>query len=121
MAWSDGGNPKLILTNQWGQRKINSFYEDSVRTTLDEKRGGISIQHILTPFGECDVLMDRWCPADKMYFIDPEFIGIYSAQDWMEEPITLTSMSLARRVWGEYTLVLKQAKAHAMVYYSSTT
>ena len=121
MAWSDGGNPKLILTNQWGQRKINSFYEDSVRTTLDENRGGISIQHILTPFGECDVLMDRWCPADKMYFIDPEFIGIYSAQDWMEEPITLTSMSLARRVWGEYTLVLKQAKAHAMVYFSSTT
>lgn len=120
-AWTDGGNPSLILTNQWGQRKINSFYEDSVRTTRDENRGGIQIQHILTPFGECEVLMDRWCPADEMYFIDPEFIGIYALENWIEEPITQTGMTIARRVWGAYTLVLKHAKAHAMAYYSSTS
>lgn len=120
-AWDDGGAPTLVLTNQWGQRKINSFYEDSVRTTRDENRGGISIQHVLTPFGEVDVLMDRWCHADEMFFIDPEFIGVYALENWIEEPVDETSMTLARRVWGAYSLVLKHKKAHALAYYSSTS
>ena len=120
-AFDDGGNPSLVLTNQWGQRKINSFYEDSVRTTRDENRGGIAIQHVLTPFGEVDVLMNRWCHTDEMFFIDPEFIGIYALENWIEEPIVQTGMTIARRVWAAYSLVLKHNKAHALVYYSSTS
>lgn len=120
-AHADGGVPKLIVTNQWGLRKINSFYEGFVRTTRDENRGGIMIEHVITPFGELDVLYDRWCDPNYMYLLDTDFIGIYEFQPWTEEPVVQTAMAHARRVWGAYTLVLKHDKAHAYVLYSSSS
>lgn len=120
-AHADGGTPNLIVTNQWGLRKINSFYEGFVRTTRDENRGGIMIEHVLTPFGELDVLYDRWCDANYMFLLDTNFIGIYEFQPWTEEPVVQTAMAHARRVWGAYTLVLKHDKAHAYVLYSSSS
>lgn len=120
-AWADGGNIKVAVCNDWGVRKIRSLYEGMVRTTNDETRGGIAIDTVRTFAGDIDVLLDRWCPAGEMYFLDTDYVGIYELQPWMEEPVVSTAMTTRRRVWGAYSLVIKHDKAHALLYYSSSS
>jgi hypothetical protein len=120
-VWGDGGNPDLIICNGWGKRKINSFYENMVRTTRDERRGGYVIDEIDTDFGTQRILMSRWCDPNNIWVVTTEHLGFLEFDPFSEEPLAKTGDWEKRHLIGEYGFVCKHNAAHGLVYISSTT
>jgi len=120
-AWEDGGQPDLLICNAWVKRKISGFYAASVRTTRDEKRGGVTIDEVDTEFGTLGILMSRWCPSSKLYIVEAQYIGFLAFDPFFQEELAKTGDSVKGQVVGEYSLVVKNDKAHAYIYGISTT
>lgn len=120
-CWTDGGNPDLIICNGWVKRKISSFYAPYVRTTRAENAGGVTIDQIETEFGTLNLLMSRWCPSSQLYVVSSEFVGILPYDEFFDEPLAKTGDYERGQVVGEYTLVVKNDKAHARIMSISTT
>ena len=122
-CWTAGGNPNLILCNQWPKRKIADFYSGYVRTERSETMGGVTIDKIMMPLGvEVDVLVDRHCPADQLYILDTNFIGGITLQEFFEESLGKTKdTQYYGQVVGEYGLVVAYEKAHSYIESFSTT
>jgi len=122
-CWAAGGNPSLILCGGWAKRKIASFYEGSVRTDRSEKRGGVTIDHIDTPLGiSLDVAVDRYCPTDTLYILDPDYVGYITIDPFFEESLgKQKDTAYWGQVVGEYGFVVAFETAHSYIYGFSTT
>ena len=120
-AWEDGGTPDTILCNGWVKRKISSFYAPHVRTERSEKRGGVMIDYVDTEFGTLQIVMDRWCPSSKLYIVSAEYVGFLAFEPFFDEELAKTGDSRKGQVVGEYTLVAKNDKAHALISSISTS
>lgn len=62
---------KTIITDYWGQRKINSFFEPSVRLQRAENKVGLLVQTIDTVVGPVEVIHDTNMPRGHMLFLNP--------------------------------------------------
>lgn len=121
-AWSYGGNPDLIVCGAWALKKIRDFYSPNVRTTSDEKRGGINIEKVLVPpVGELDILVDRFCPANKLYVLESGKVGFVPVREFYSEPLGKVGDGEREQIIGEYSLVVQNEKAHAIVKGFSTS
>lgn len=120
LAWGYG-RPDLIICGSHGKKKINSFYAGQVRTTRDEKRGGVLISEIDTDFGTLSVLMHKGCPADRMYIGQKSLMGWGTVRDWTEEALGKSGDSTETQVIGEFGFILENERAHAYIKGMSTT
>lgn len=60
---------KTLLTDYWGYRKINSFYNPAVRLETMENAVGLRVSILRTPIGDVEVLYDPVVPKGKMYLL----------------------------------------------------
>jgi len=120
-AWGYGGKPNVIVTNSWGQRKITSFYAGSVRTERRDDVGGIVITTVRTHFGDLDILLNRHCPNNKMYVLQRDLLGWVTLRDWFEEPLAKNGDYVRGEVVGEFSFILTNEKAHAIIKGFSTS
>mgnify|MGYP001562613884 CR=1 FL=1 len=122
-CWTEGGRPSLILTNQWGKRKIASFYEGFVTTERSEMMGGVEISKSVTPLGlDLSVAVDRDCPTDSMFLLDIAKVGALTIDPFFSEPLGKTKdTAFYGQVVGEYGFVLQHEKAHAHISGFSVT
>ncbi len=114
-AWAAGGNPNLLVCGGWALRKIRDFYSPSVRSTPSEKRGGVLIDKIMTTSGELDVLPDRNCSPTKLYILDSDRAGYVPIREFETEDLAKTGDADNAEVVGEFSLVVANEKAHAIV------
>lgn len=120
-CWQAGGNPKTIICNQWVRRKITSFYAGNVRTERREDVGGMVIDTVRTHFGDLDILMNRHCPASKLYIVQDEKVGWFVLRDWKEEELSKGGDYERKQIVGEFGFILCNEKAHAVIKNISTT
>ena len=122
-AWGYGGKPSLIVCNSWAKRKIADFYSGYVRTERSETMGGITIDEILTPLGlRLSVAVDRFCPTNKLYLLDKNYVGYITLDEFFYEELGKTGDTAAKgQVVGEYGFVVAYEKAHAVIKSFSTT
>lgn len=113
----------LILCNAWAKRKITGFYEPSVRTERSERTGGSVISVVETEFGNLDVMLNRWVPENRVYLVRKEYIGVgaMKGREFYEERLAKTADAIDGHIIGEYTAVVKNANAHAVIKGFSTT
>lgn len=119
-----GGDTDLILTDPWGQAKINSFYEGFVSTGRSETVGGMIIKQLMHPItGKLvDIVVDRNVPAGNMYFIDRRYCGFITIDPFFYEDLAKTGDFEKGEIVGEYGFVLAYEKAHSILSgYSTTT
>ena len=122
-CWGAGGKPSLIVCNSWAKRKIADFYSGYVRTERSETMGGITIDEILTPLGlRLSVAVDRFCPTNKLYLLDKNYVGYITLDEFFYEELAKTGDTAANgQVVGEYGFVVAYEKAHGIVHSFSTT
>ena len=60
---------KTLLTDYWGYRKINSFYDPGVRLPTEQNSVGLRVSILRTPIGDVEVLYDPVVPKGKMYLL----------------------------------------------------
>jgi hypothetical protein len=62
--------PNLVFCDYWGQRKLNSFFEPSVRMGREENTAGLMVQHLDTVVGTLDFTADANMPRGTMLFLN---------------------------------------------------
>ena len=103
-----GGSPSLIICNTWAKRKIADWFAGSVRTERSESMGGISIDRITSPLNvELNVVVDKDCPTDFLYIVDPNYTGFVTIDPFFWDPLGKVGDTAAfGQVVGEYSLVV---------------
>lgn len=121
--WAAGGKTDLILTDAWGQRKINDFYEGFVVTDRSVTIGGILIKTLMHPVTGMvsNIVVDRNLPTGNMYFLDTRYVGYITIDPFFYEQLSKTGDSEQGETIGEYGFVCAYNKAHgALTGYSIT-
>jgi hypothetical protein len=121
--WSDGGNPSLIITGAFAQRKINDFYEGFVETTRDESMGGILISKLRHPItgSYMDIKVDRFCPTNELWMLMPEYIAFYAFDPFFVEKLAKTGDANKSELVGEYGFVCTSDAFHGLIHSFSTS
>jgi len=121
--WSDGGQPDLIVCGSWAQRKLNDFYEGFIMTSPEYNIGGNIINKLRHPIdgSVLDVLVDRACPSNEMWFLSRENIAFYPFDPFFYEKLAKTGDANLGEVIGEYGFAVKYDKSHGCVLEFSTS
>ncbi len=72
---------KTLLTDYWGYRKINSFYDPGVRLATEENAVGLRVSVLRTPIGDVEVLYDPVVPKGKMYLLRTDQLKVVRLPD----------------------------------------
>ena len=114
---ADGGDPDLILTGSYQQRKINDFYEGFVTTERSETLGGIRITNLQNPITGTilEVMLDLHCPTDELYILDRSKIAYYPFDPFFFEMLGKTGDADKGQIVGEYGFVCAADKHHGWI------
>ncbi len=96
---------KTLLTDYWGYRKINSFYDPGVRLPTEINAVGLRVSILRTPIGDVQVLYDPVVPKGKMYLLRTDQLKIVRLPDPPGEfpPSRLHVGQSANTATGDFT------------------
>jgi hypothetical protein len=118
LAYADGGNgPWLAFCSPTNLKIIKNFYDSSnfLRVDRTETTVGMVIERVLTPYGSVDLVLDRWAKDSEIPLIDPKHAGFITLYPFTQEPLAKDGDFEKSEVVGEFTLALRQDKAHALL------
>jgi hypothetical protein len=115
-SYEDGGSgPWLAFCSPTNLQLIKNFYDSSTVLRIDrtETTLGMVIEAVLTPFGRAELILDRWAKDTEIPIIDSKHAGFLTLYPFTGEPLAKGGDYDKSEVVGEYTLCLRQDKAHA--------
>lgn len=117
-AFEDGGNgPWFAFCSPNNYQKVKNFYDNSVYLQIErtETTVGMRITKIITPFGDVTLVLDRWAKNTEIPIVDPAHAGFKTFYPFTQEALAKTGDYDRSEVVGEYTLCVRQDKAHAIL------
>ncbi len=113
-----GGYPDLLVMNPRVANDLRGLLDTSafVRVGQGENRLGLdAIERVVTQYGELELVMDRWCPADTAYILQSDKIGFYTLRPFHSYELARSGDSLKGEVVGEFSLLVANDKAHGKI------
>jgi hypothetical protein len=117
-AYGDGGTgPWNAFCSPANMQVIKNFYDSAnfLRVDRGETTVGMIIETVVTPFGPVNLVMDRWAPGDSIYIVDGNHAGMLTYYPFTQEPLAKDGDYEKGQVVGEFTLCVRQDKAHAAI------
>jgi hypothetical protein len=124
---SANGKVTHLVTGAWGIEKIRSMYNNSIRTTQEQRvMGSPQVDEIITPHGSVRVIFDWMCPESEYYFINADKMGWIPFREFTRKTVyggveNNPYDGRIEKVIGEYTFMLANPKSHGRIYGASTT
>lgn len=117
-GWSNGANPSLGVCNAFQKRKFASFSGSSTKMSDGDKRKVVNnVEVYIDPLGtEIRLVPCRHAPTDVVYFVDPEFVEFTTLRNFQTKELAKTGDSDRKQIIVEYTMEVRNEKAHAAVY-----
>lgn len=117
-SWDNGGSPTLGTLGSFQKRKFSGFAGNASRQSMaTEKKITNTIDVYIDPLGnEVRLVPSRQCPADVVYFFDPEYVAFATLRDFSTWDLAKTGDSIRKQILVEYTLEMRNEKAHAGIY-----
>lgn len=118
-AWTDGGDPSVIMTNATLKRTIASFAGASSfagvqvnqgRTAQGVVVGGVDLY--ISDFGEHKVMLNRYMRATTLFAIDPQYVSVAMLRPFKFEERAKTGDATRGELLVEFTLVGDNPDAH---------
>lgn len=120
-CYDDGGKPNTLVLNSFARRKVSEWFKGNVWREEDDTLGGVVIDKIRTDFGDVRLVHDWLCPANRIYLLQPEFMGWVEFFPFSVQDVPVNTDSKVKRILGEYGFVLRNEQAHAYIHDFSTT
>lgn len=117
-AFDDGAvGPWVAFASSANMKAFKDILDSSsyLRYGKDEKRIGMTAEGVDTPYGSVDVVLDRWAGDTIMYLVDPSHAGLLTFYPFTFEPLAKDGDYEKAEVIGEFTLCVRQDKAHAKI------
>lgn len=117
-GWTNGAKPTLGIMNAFQKRKVAAFSGSSTRMSDGDKRKVTNnVEVYIDPLGtEIRFVPCRQCPTDVIYFVDPEFVEFSTLRNFFTKELAKTGDSERKQIIVEYTLEVRNEKAHCGVY-----
>lgn len=118
LIYADGGSGKYTaICSPTNMQKIKNFYDSSsfLRVDRTETTVGMRIDGIITPFGEVDLVMDRWISDSYIPILDLNNIGMVTLRPFAVEELAKTGDAMKTELVGEFTLAIKANESHALL------
>jgi hypothetical protein len=119
LAWTDGGEPSLILMSATNKARFSGFagiatkFVDVQIKTQATITGAADVY--VSDFGNHTVKLDRFMRDQAVLCIDPGYVGLASLRPLSKEELAKTGDSTKYLLTAEYALVVQNPDAHAKV------
>ena len=125
--WDNGGlrgGVPIMLVNSRQKRAISAAYATSygkaVPIVPGERVGGVSVDTVLTDFGQIGIMLDSDAPKDSIIFLSldqlaPVFLNTPGKGVFFEEALAKTGASDDVQLYGEIGLKFGNEKAHGVL------
>ena len=119
-AWSDGGDPRVILTASVGKNYIDAFTGIATRfiDSSPNKQAAIvgAANMYVSGYGSPHmVILSRYMRSSVVLGIDPEYWAVAFLRKPFTEPLAKTGDGEKRQLLAEYTLVARNPVASTKV------
>ncbi len=120
LAWTQGGNPTLILMDAANKRTASGFtgiatlYRDTPPAAPATLIGAADVW--VSDFGTHSLVASRWVPSDEVYCLDLEYWSVAYLRPVMQQDLAKTGDSDRVQVLAEYALCAKHPDASAKIY-----
>jgi hypothetical protein len=122
-----GGSQLIAAVSPEIMLKVKNWYDYYGTTAVPlftvprtENTLGMSINNIVTPFGNVALVLDRWtakptiaAASSVMPIVDPNNVGMVTLYPFTQEPLAKVGDSERVELVGEFTLAVRQEKTHA--------
>jgi hypothetical protein len=111
-AWTEGGNPSLVIAGAFNKRQLSTFTGNATKTIdMSDQELVAGVDVYISDFGRHRIVPSRFNRTRTVLGIDPEYWGIAVLQPMKEEPLSKTGHADKRMLSTELTLVCKNQKA----------
>ena len=115
-AWTNGGNPSIIMTGPFNKTVISGFTGNSTRFDKGEdKRLVAAIDVYVSDFGEHTVVPNRFQATNQVFAFTPELWDIAYLRDFRQHALSKTGDSEQRQLLCEWTLCGKNQSGSGVV------
>ncbi len=115
-AWTNGGNPSIIMTGPFNKTVISGFTGNSTRFDKGEdKRLVAAVDVYVSDFGEHTVVPNRFQATNQAFAFTPELWSVAYLRDFRQHALSKTGDSEQRQLLCEWTLVGKNQSGNGVV------
>jgi len=115
-AWTNGGDPSIIMAGPFNKTVISSFTGNSTRMDVGEdKRLVAAIDVYVSDFGDHQVVPNRFQRSRDVYCFTPELWEVAYLRDFRQHALSKTGDSEKRQLLAEWTLVGKNQSGNGVV------
>jgi len=116
-GWSNGANPSLGILNAFQKRKFAAFSGSTTKTSDGEKRKVVNnVEVYIDPLGtEIRLVPCRQAPTNTIFFVDPEYLEFSTLRNFQTKDLAKTGDSERKQILVEYTMEVRNQKAHCAV------
>jgi hypothetical protein len=109
------GSVDTIVVNGNQKRRINAFASASRQYLPEDTTFRDLVSVYESDFGVCRVVVSRWMPSDSVLLLDSSRVEVLPLQgrSFHFKPLASTGDAVRGQVIGEYTLELRNERAHA--------
>ena len=119
LAWTDGGDPSVIMMSKLNKNRFNAF--SGIATKYNEVKGTAqaivagAADVYVSSYGNHTVKLNRYMRDTAVFCIDPEYISVAYLDGIKKTPMAKTGDSERHLLTVEYALVANSLDAHATV------
>jgi hypothetical protein len=118
-AWTDGGDPRVILTNTVGKSDIDTFTGVATRFVDVDKSAQASIigaaNVYVSDFGKHQVILHRYARSSVVLCLDPDYWAVRYLRKPQKRKLAKTGDADKFQLITEYALVARNWKANSKV------
>ena len=122
LAWTDGGNPDMIVSNATAKQRASTFagataYEGFSVNNSGRVQGAViaGVDVYVSDFGSHKWVLDRFIGATAVLCLDSEYMGIAWLDPIRVEDLAKVGDSTQKLIVCEWTGVLQNPDAHAQI------
>jgi len=124
LVWGEGGLDEMadpiFVVGAKQQRVIAGFESELRRVEQGERTTGYYRDVFLSDMGvEIPVVLDRWCPEDKVILLDRSRVALkpLAGDNWHMEKMAKTGRNETWQISGQFTIELRNSNAcHGLIY-----
>lgn len=128
LAWTDGGDPSVIVTNSKQKAAMSAFAGASAFQgfQVNQSKGAqgaiiAGVDYYVSDYGDHKVVLDRFIGQTGVLCLDPEYVGIAWLRPIKDVPLAKTGDAEKRQLICEWTTVAHNPDAHAQIIGCLTT
>lgn len=119
--WEAGGMPTHLVMNATQKRKVGRLFDGFRQMPRTDTTGGFMIDYLETDFGTTQILLDRWCPSDRIYSIQDSTMGWITMRDWSIGELGQNGDYVEMQIVGEFGFVVINEEANAYIHTLATS